>query len=106
MTSDRLLLDTMLGKLATYLRMCGYDTVYTLDEGVEDDDAVLALATEQDRTVVTRDRDLAGRATDAILLDSRDVTGTTSRRRSPTSSNGPSPGRVRNADVSSPDTGI
>ncbi|MFT4921417.1 MAG: hypothetical protein ACI8XM_000614, partial [Haloarculaceae archaeon] len=52
MTSDRLLLDTMLGKLATYLRMCGYDTVYTLDEGIEDDDAVLALATEQDRTVV------------------------------------------------------
>jgi len=40
---DRLLLDTMLGKLATYLRMCGYDAAYALDEGVESDDALLAV---------------------------------------------------------------
>jgi len=38
--SDRLL-DTMLGKLATYLRMCGYDTAYALDEEAEADDALL-----------------------------------------------------------------
>ncbi|MFW6382904.1 MAG: Mut7-C RNAse domain-containing protein, partial [Haloferacaceae archaeon] len=29
------MLDAMLGKLATYLRMCGYDAAYVLD-GVDD----------------------------------------------------------------------
>lgn len=32
------LLDAMLGKLATYLRMCGHDTIYLLDETGEDGD--------------------------------------------------------------------
>ena len=40
---DRLLLDAMLGKLATYLRMCGHDAAYALDRGVEADDAVRDL---------------------------------------------------------------
>ncbi len=71
--SDRLLLDTMLGKLATYLRMCGYDTAYALDEEAEADDALLELATEEGRRLLTRDRALAARAPDAILLESRDV---------------------------------
>jgi hypothetical protein len=38
---DRLLLDTMLGKLATYLRMCGYDAAHALDEEVESDAVLL-----------------------------------------------------------------
>ena len=33
--TDRLLLDVMLGKLAVYLRMCGYDAAYAGDLGVE-----------------------------------------------------------------------
>ncbi len=69
----RFLLDTMLGKLATYLRMCGYDTAYALDDGIEDDDAILERLQTSDRTLLTRSRALAGRAPDAILLQSRDI---------------------------------
>jgi hypothetical protein len=76
----RLLLDAMCGRLASYLRMCGHDTAYALARGVEADDAVLALAREEGRTLVTRDESLAARAGDAnadatpgaILLRSRD----------------------------------
>ncbi len=69
----RLLVDAMCGGLRSYLRMCGHDTVYALDRGVEDDDRVLALAREEDRTLVTRDRELGRRAPAAVVLDSRDV---------------------------------
>ncbi|MFC7135202.1 MULTISPECIES: Mut7-C RNAse domain-containing protein [Salinibaculum] len=72
-TTEQLLLDTMLGKLATYLRMCGYDTAYALDDGLEADDAVLARSRESGRTLVTRDRQLARRAPDAVLLTEREV---------------------------------
>ncbi|WP_311170970.1 Mut7-C RNAse domain-containing protein [Halobellus ordinarius] len=84
--TDRLLLDAMLGKLATYLRMCGYDAAYVLDareEGREEatpppqndpsDDEILQWARETGRTLVTRDVDLADRAADAVLLSSRDL---------------------------------
>jgi uncharacterized protein with PIN domain len=71
----RLLLDAMLGRLRTYLRMCGHDTVYVLDEGIEADDRILDDARETDRTVVTRDRSLAARAGASILLERRDVEG-------------------------------
>ncbi|EMA69827.1 hypothetical protein C461_01671 [Halorubrum aidingense JCM 13560] len=69
----RVLLDAMCGKLATYLRMCGYDAAYALDRGVEADDQVLSLAAAEDRTLFTRDRELAARAADALLLTERDV---------------------------------
>ncbi|WP_435345447.1 Mut7-C RNAse domain-containing protein [Haloarchaeobius sp. HRN-SO-5] len=67
----RFLLDVMLGNLAVYLRLCGYDTVYALDRDAEADDRLLALAAEEGRTVVTRDEHLAARADDAILLRTR-----------------------------------
>jgi uncharacterized protein with PIN domain len=67
------LLDAMLGKLATYLRMCGYDAAYALDRGVEADDRLLALAAEESRRLLTRDRVLAARTDDALLLESRAV---------------------------------
>lgn len=70
----RFLLDVMLGKLATYLRMCGYDAAYALDRGIEDDDRILELAATEDRTVVTRDEQLAERASDTLLLIERDGT--------------------------------
>ncbi|PSP63037.1 hypothetical protein BRC76_03605, partial [Halobacteriales archaeon QH_8_67_36] len=70
---DPLVLDTMLGKLATYLRMCGYDTAYALDRGAEADDALLALAETEGRRLVTRDKGLARRVPDAVLLTKRDV---------------------------------
>jgi len=68
-----LLLDVMLGKLGSYLRMCGYDAAYAMSRDVEADDALLALAETEGRTVLTRDADLADRAPDAILIESRDV---------------------------------
>jgi hypothetical protein len=67
----------MCGGLRSYLRVCGHDTAYVLDRLAEegaDDRAVLALARAEDRRLVTRDVALAGRATDALLLESRDVT--------------------------------
>jgi uncharacterized protein with PIN domain len=70
---QRFLLDTMLGKLATYLRMCGYDAAYTLDDGIENDDAILARLRESGRTLVTRNRSLADRTGDVLLLESREV---------------------------------
>ncbi|WP_251329879.1 Mut7-C RNAse domain-containing protein [Haloplanus pelagicus] len=72
---DRFLCDAMLGKLATYLRMCGYDTAYALDRGVEADDAVQDLAEREGRRLVTRDADLAARTEGAIRLAARDVDG-------------------------------
>lgn len=73
------LADVMCGKLATYLRLCGYDAAYALDRGVEADDRLLSLAAAEDRTPITRDRELAERADrsgstpDAVLLAERDV---------------------------------
>jgi uncharacterized protein with PIN domain len=69
----RLLLDAMLGRLATYLRMCGHDTVYTLDAGLETDEEILDRARSDERTLVTRDRDLAAQYPASILLSARDV---------------------------------
>jgi len=75
---DRLVLDVMCGKLATYLRMCGYDAAYALDlpigsdEGVPDDE-LLTYAQDTGRRIVTRDRDLARRAEDAVLLKRRET---------------------------------
>ncbi|MUV60456.1 Mut7-C RNAse domain-containing protein [Halobacterium sp. CBA1126] len=69
----RVLLDAMLGSLATLLRMCGHDAAYCLDRGVEDDDAVRDLAAREDRVLVTRDRELAERALESVLLESKDV---------------------------------
>ena len=71
----KLLLDVMLGTLATYLRMCGHDAAYALDRDVEDDDAILAIALAEQRTVVTRDAELASRFDDAILLDDTGIEG-------------------------------
>ncbi|MFB6092525.1 MAG: Mut7-C RNAse domain-containing protein [Haloquadratum sp.] len=81
-TPERFLVDAMLGKLTTYLRMCGYDTEYVLDVDGEwgrtpghdpTDDEILARVRASERTLLTRDSDLASRADDAVLLSSRDV---------------------------------
>ena len=69
----RLLLDVMCGGLVSYLRMCDHDTVYAGDRGLEADDAILALADDEGRTLVTRDVALSNRADESILLESRDV---------------------------------
>lgn len=63
----------MLGKLATYLRMCGYDAAYALDRSVEADDRIRELARDENRLLLTRDRSLAERAESALLLHCREV---------------------------------
>jgi hypothetical protein len=73
--AHRFLLDVMLGKLATYLRMCGYDTLYAQEEEIEADDVICERAQSTDRTLVTRDLQLAKRTDNAVLLTSRDIGG-------------------------------
>lgn len=69
----RLLLDAMLGDVARVLRMCGHNAAYCLDRGVEDDDALLAVADREDRLLVTRDRQLAERSDDSVLVTAKDT---------------------------------
>jgi uncharacterized protein with PIN domain len=69
----RVLVDAMLGRLVTYLRMCGYDAVYVPDEGLDGDVAIGSFARAEDRQLLTRDRTLAARTANAVLLDSRDI---------------------------------
>ena len=54
----KLLADTMLGRLARWLRIVGYDTVYIPDA---DDFALMRLARAEERLILTRDRALAER---------------------------------------------
>lgn len=48
----RFIADIMVGKLARYLRIAGYDVAYFNDAG---DDFILKTAMEEDRIVLTRD---------------------------------------------------
>jgi len=69
----RLLLDAMCGGIRAHLRMCGHDAAYALDRGVEADDCLLALARDEDRRLVTRDRELAEHAEESVLLTERET---------------------------------
>lgn len=71
----RLLVDAMCGRLVPYLRMVGHDTASAGDRELEADDAVVSVAAEEDRTVITRDVALANAAPESILLESLDVAG-------------------------------
>lgn len=70
----QLLLDAMLGGLRSYLRMCGHDTAYALEAGVEAEADLLALADAEDRRLITRNQSLSARAPDAIVLTARETT--------------------------------
>ncbi len=50
----RFIADAMLGRLARWLRMLGFDTLYYADI---EDHAVMRIAREQDRVILTRDSD-------------------------------------------------
>jgi hypothetical protein len=100
----RFLLDAMLGKLATYLRMCGHDTAYALDRapdgghanapeddasaGIEDDDELLALARAEGRRIPTTAG--SGGARRVASTTGRGATGLTSGSDSGTGERGPS----------------
>nr|WP_269845495.1 Mut7-C RNAse domain-containing protein [Halopenitus persicus] len=66
------MVDVMCGTVARYLRFCGYDAAYALDRGVEADDRIATIAATEERTLVTRDRELAERVDGALLLESRE----------------------------------
>ena len=48
----KFILDVHLGKLAKYLRMCGFDTVYQNDYG---DKKIIEISLEENRIILTRD---------------------------------------------------
>lgn len=54
----RFVLDTHLGRLARYLRLLGFDTRFAVDCG---DRQLVQQSVEDDRTLLTRDRDLLKR---------------------------------------------
>ena len=57
-TVTRFIVDCMLGKLAKWLRMLGYDTSYCPDA---DDDELVRIAVRDNRILLTRDRRLCDR---------------------------------------------
>ncbi|MFP3950611.1 MAG: Mut7-C RNAse domain-containing protein [Candidatus Bathyarchaeia archaeon] len=69
------LLDGMLGSLARWLRICGYDTVYRRDA---DDEELMEEALSRKRILVTGDRMLAKRAqkrdVEACYIQGKSVT--------------------------------
>jgi len=69
----KFLVDSMLGKLARWLRMLGHDTTYNIKL---DDSALLELARKESRTLLTRDLELHQRAI-AKGIDSYFINGKT-----------------------------
>lgn len=69
----RLVTDAMLGRLTTYLRMCGHDTVYAPDADLESDGEIRGFAREEDRELLTRDVELAAATEDSLLLESKEI---------------------------------
>lgn len=67
----KLIADAMLGRLARWLRLFGFDTLYIPDVP---DAEVLRAARSEDRLILTRDTGLGTRAMErAILISSEDV---------------------------------
>ena len=71
MTGDRprFVADSMFGSLARWLRMMGYDTAYAKDM---DDDAIVKLALDEKRHIITRDRGLASQP-GALMIEADDL---------------------------------
>lgn len=65
MSRPKFLADEMLGSLARWLRIMGYDTSYAHDVS---DGEVLSRAQAEGRTILTRDHQLAERARESGLL--------------------------------------
>ena len=69
MGRPRFALDGMLGSLARWLRIMGYDSIY---EGNIDDTVLLHRAAAEQRFLITRDKQLALRAGDGGILITSD----------------------------------
>ena len=76
-TEPRFLVDRMLGTLTRYLRLLGYDTARadTLPPGnPKEDTELLQWAEQEGRILLTRDRELAGRAGDrGIYIGEKEI---------------------------------
>ena len=68
-STPKFVADHMLGSLARWLRMMGYDTVY--DKSL-DDPAIAELARAENRFILTRDRELA-KEPGALMVESDDL---------------------------------
>ncbi len=66
----KLLCDHMLGSLARWLRFMGYDTAYP--EPTSDRD-LIDMARREERILLTRDKELAGRVREAVGIRSDDL---------------------------------
>jgi len=61
--------DEMLGSLARWLRIMGYDATYEKDH---DDDSILRISKDEGRVILTRDEELAARGAPASVFVSSD----------------------------------
>src|SRR2546426_12094853 len=66
----KLLCDQMLGSLARWLRFIGYDTAYPKPGP---DRALIERVRLEDRILLTRDKELAGRVSGAVQIRSDDL---------------------------------
>lgn len=99
--APRLMVDAMLGKLARWLRLAGYDAAYWR-EGT--DETLMAVAREQGRLIVTKDHGLAGRrGVRALLIQADDLDAQIREARTALAGRGPIPQRfTRCAECNSP----
>lgn len=71
-SAPRFVVDAMLGRLARWLRVMGYDTLYSSGS---DDAALVRRALAEDRILLTRDVELARRRGVRVILISDDRIG-------------------------------
>lgn len=64
----KFLCDEMLGTLAKWLRILGYDTEYAKDMRDED---IIEMAKKEDRIILTRDKGLYSKAQNAVYIENR-----------------------------------
>jgi uncharacterized protein with PIN domain len=87
--APRLIVDAMLGKLARWLRLAGYDVEFWR---AGSDEELMAAAREQERLIVTKDRALAGRrGATALLLYADDLDAQIAEARAALAQLGPVP---------------
>ncbi len=65
MAEIKFIADVMVGKLARWLRVLGFDVAYS---NKYDDDEILRIGAEDNRIILTRDTPLAARARDSRCL--------------------------------------
>jgi len=88
-SAPSLLVDAMLGRLARWLRLAGYDAAFWR-EGT--DEELIAAARAEDRLIVTKDHALAGRrGVHALLIEAEDLDGQIAEARAALARRGPVP---------------